>query len=286
MDCRESRDLMSGAVDNELRQDESRGFFEHIEICARCRDEYELERLTKSYIRRKITLVNVPYDLEGAIMAQISAEGTVQLKPGVISKLLSNTTIQPIIAVGVVLLVAVVLFFANRPSLIMPLSNGASMGAVETSEPDVLTIAMDNFQDVLNGEFAPQIKSVKAADISNFLARNAGIVLPLPPVPNADWIGGSVTSANGGKATHVIYKIGEGYIYIYSFPSKAIASKHVSLPSNCTTAIKEKRWYWGMDQNGDTQAVWSYNNRVCVATANLQKKDLIDYLRTSYKVSQ
>ncbi len=286
MDCRESRDLMSGAVDNELKRDESQGFFGHIEICAQCRDEYELERLTKSYIKRKITLVDVPYDLEAAIMAQVSSEGTIQLRGGFFSRLFSNGVFQPVMAVGVVLAVAVVLFFANRSNLIMPLSNGASVGTVQASVPDVLTLAMNNFQDVLDGEFAPQITSVKAADISSFFARNAGFALPLPPVPNADWIGGSVTNSNAGKTMHVIYKIGDGYIYIYSFPSEAVESKDVSLPSSCTAAIKAKRWYWGMDQNGDTQAVWSYNNRVCVATANLGKRDLIEYLKTSYDVSQ
>ena len=71
-----------------------------------------------------------------------------------------------------------------------------------------------------------------------------------------------------------------------SCPAEAVASKHVSLPSSCCAAIKDNRWYWGMDQNGDTQAVWSYNDHVYVATANLQKKDLIDYLRTSYRMGQ
>lgn len=277
---------MSGAVDNELRQDESKGFFEHIEICARCRDEYELERLTKSFIRRKVTFVDVPYDLEKSILAQISSEGAVSLKPGFFSGLFANPILQPIMAVGVVLVIAVVLFFANRPDLISPLSSDASIEAIQGPELDVLTTAMNNFQNVLNGTFATQITSVKAADVSSFLARNAGFNLPIPSVPNADWVGGSVTTSNGNKATHVIYKIGEGYIYIYSFPAEAVASKHVSLPSSCCAAIKDNRWYWGMDQNGDTQAVWSYNDHVCVATANLQKKDLIDYLRTSYRMGQ
>ncbi len=286
MDCRESRELMSGAVDDELKREESEGFYEHIEICARCREEYELERLTKSYIRRKVTLVDVPYDLEGAILAQINSEGAITLNPGFFSRLLSNPIIQPVMAVGVVLVIAVVLFFANKPNLVTPLSSDASIEAIHGSEPDVLTTAMNNFQDVLNGTFATQITAVKAAEVASYLARNAGFNLPIPSVPNADWVGGSVTNSNGSKTTHLVYKIGEGYIYIYSFPAEAVASKHVSLPSNCSAAIKDKRWYWGMDQNGDTQAVWSYNNQVCVATANLQKKDLIGYLRTSYRMGQ
>ena len=281
VDCRESRELMSGAVDNELKEIESKGFYQHVEICGSCRDEYELERLTKAYLKRKITFVDIPYDLETAILAQLSSDGSVTLNAGFFSRLLSNTMLQPVMAVGVVLVIAVILFFANRPNLIMPTSGNESIEAIQTSGPDVLTMAMNNFQDILSGKFRPQITAVTASDVSTFIDQNAGYAFPIPSVPNADWVGGSVTNADGCKVTHVVYKIGEEYIYIYVFPKSAMASKDVSLPSRCTAAIEKKKWYWGMDQNGDTQAVWSYDNHVSVATANLAKRDLIHYLRTS-----
>ena len=62
--------------------------------------------------------------------------------------------------------------------------------------------------------------------------------------------------------------------------------KNVSLPSNFTAAIEKNKRYWGLDRNGDTQAVWSYNNHVCVATANLQKKSLIGYLKTAERTER
>lgn len=283
MDCRESRELMTGAVDNELSQNEAKGFFEHIEICASCREEYEIEKLTKAYIRRKITFVDVPYDLEGAILAQISAEAADEPKPGFFTQLLSNRMFQPVMAVGAMLVIAVALFFANRSNLIVPISPNESVESIQAPGPDVLTMAMNNFQNVLNGKFSPQITATRITDISTFLNQNAGYAVSLPAVPNADWIGGSVTKADGSKLTHVIYKIGEGYIYIFSFPRRAVALKHVSLPPCCAAAIEKKEWYWGLDRNGDTQAVWSHDDHVSVVTANLQKKDLINYLRTSYR---
>ncbi|MCL5738405.1 MAG: zf-HC2 domain-containing protein, partial [Bacteroidetes bacterium] len=91
VDCRESRELMSGAVDNQLLKNESQGFYEHIEICGSCKDEFDLERLTKAYIRRKITLVDVPYDLEQAIMAQLFAEGGLEFNPGFFTQLFSSS---------------------------------------------------------------------------------------------------------------------------------------------------------------------------------------------------
>ncbi len=277
---------MSGAVDNELEENESKNFYEHIEICGSCRDEYELEKLTKAYIKRKITFVDVPYDLEGAILAQISSEGAIRRKPGFLSMLFASAILQPIMAVGAMIVVAVLLFFANRANIIMPISSGDSAEAVQVSEQNVLLVAMNNFQDVLNGKFRPQITAITTADVSAYLDQNAGYTIPLPAVPSADWVGGSVTSTDGSKITHVIYKIGEGYIYIYSFPKKAMTSNGISLPSSCTHAIQKDKWYWGMDQNGDTQAVWRTDDHVCVVTANLEKKDLIGYLKTTDRIVQ
>ncbi len=277
---------MSGAVDNELNRQESKGFQEHIEICGSCRDEYELERLTKAYLRRKITLVDVPYDLQSAILAQLSAEDTIGFEPGFFSRIFSNSIFQPVMAVGVVLIIAVALFFANRSNLILPLSQDETIESIQATGPDVLTMAMNNFQDVLSGKFKPQITATKVADVSSFLDHNAGYTEELPAIPDADWIGGSVANADGWKVTHVVYKIGEGYIYIFSFPREAVSSNHVKLPSDCSHAIKDNQWYWGMDQNGDTQAVWSEANRICVVTANLEKKDLISYLKTSDRIAR
>lgn len=286
MDCRESRELMSGAVDNELSRQESEGFNEHIEICGSCRDEYELEKLTKAYLKRKVTFVDVPYDLGAAIMAQISSEGAITMEPGFFSRLFSNTIFQPVMAVGIVMIIAVVLFFANRSNLIGPLSTSESIEAINASGPDVLTMAMDNFQEVMSGKFEPQITATNVADVSAYLKQNAGVAVPVPSIRDADWIGGSVTDADGGKATHVIFKIGEGYIYIYSFPRKAMESRSARLPSDCADAIRNNKWYWGMDENGDTQAAWVDGDRVCVATTNMDKSDLINYLQASERTAK
>ncbi len=277
---------MSGAVDNELQRNESEGFSAHLEKCGKCRDEYELERLTKAYVRRKIRLVDVPPELRDAILNQLSAEQRAALNGGFFSRLLSNSFFQPVLAVAIVAVIAVALFFANRPNLILPASAESNSGLSGTSEQNVLLVAMNNFQDVLSGKFRPQITAITAADVSSFLDHNAGYSVPLPAVPSADWIGGSVTNSDGSKITHVVYKIGEGYIYIYTFPKKAMTSKYVSLPSNCATAIQKDEWYWGFDQNGDTQAVWRSDDHVCVVTANLGRKDLAAYLKTSNKVVQ
>ena len=277
MDCRESRELMSGAVDKQLEKGEAESFYEHIEICGSCRDEFELERLTKAYIKRKITFVDVPYDLERAIMVQLAAEGSVST--GVVAGTASKGLFQPLLALGIVLVLAVLLFFANRPGLIMPEAPGSRLAAAATTNGDALAIAENNFQNVLSGKFKPQITAITSDEVASFIRQNAGYSMSLPDVRSADWVGGSVSSDDGNKMAHIVYKMGENYIYLCCFPKGVVSSKKVTLPAQCVDAIGKNGWFWTQDEDGDVQAVWNARDNVCIATANLEKKDLVAYLQ-------
>jgi hypothetical protein len=78
---------------------------------------------------------------------------------------------------------------------------------------------------------------------------------------------------------HVIYKMGENYIYLYCFPKDAMVSHGVHLPANCIDSINKNNWYWTEDEDGDVQVVYDFQNKVCIATANLDKQDLVAYLQ-------
>ncbi len=280
VDCRESHELMSGAVDNELTREEAAEFYEHLEICGSCKSEFELEKLTKAFIRRKVTYVDVPLDLEDSIISQISSYGTVELRPGFFSRLLGNNFLQPALAVALVVVLAVVMIFMNRDNIILPSRTVESLNTVQSEKvQDALTLAENNFQNVLSGKFKPQITAIGTSDVAEFLHRNTGYVIAVPAVPSAEWIGGSVSIYNGIKIAHVVYKMGEEYIYIYSFPKEFVQSNKLSLPSACKDKMHNKKWFWGIDSNGDTQAVWCSGDHVYIATTNLGREDLIGDLQ-------
>lgn len=268
---------MSGAIDKQLHHDESEGFYEHIEICGSCRDEYELEKLTKAYIKRKITFVDVPYDVELAVVSQFSSGPDGTRKRGLFSRLLSNSIFQPMLAVGLVVVIGVLLFFANEANIMLPDSRDIA-GTVQAAQQDALSLAETNFQDVLSGKFKPQITAVAMSDVASYLNQNVGYSVQLPTVAGTDWIGGTVSNYYGDKLAEVVYKMGEAYIYICSFPSNSVSSRKISIPQNCAKAIESNRWFWCENSNGDIQAAWSNADHICVATSNLGKSDLAAYL--------
>ncbi len=291
MDCRESRDLMSGAVDNQLFKEESKDFYDHIEICGSCRDEYELEKLTKAYLKRKITFVDVPYDVERAIAAQFSSgagqdttTSESSRRQGFFSRLFSNSYFQPVLAVGMVVVIGIILFFANRPDVIIPISQEPVN--VATAQQDALSLAESNFQNVLSGKFKPEVTAVAMPEVASYINQNAGYAMRLPAVASADWIGGLVSDFQGNKMAQVVYKMGEDYIYICSFPKTLLGSKKISFPSSCSKAMEESGWYWTETSDGDIQAAWSNDDHVCIATSNLEKGELASYLKTRTNIDE
>ncbi len=281
MDCRESRELMSGAVDDQLARNESSGFFSHIEICGSCRDEFELEKLTKAYLRKKITMVEVPDDVEKVIMDDIKAMNSGELGHGGSERIVPGSLMQPLLAVGIVLVVAVVLFMTNMSNIVMPESKiqaGQSQGATDQT---ILSLVENRFQDVLSGQFKPQITALAASDVANYIEQNAGYAPRLPAVPTADWVGGSVSEVKGGKVCQIVYKMGETFIYIFGFPKQLLSTKSVTLPKDCISSIDSNKKFWTMDEDGDTQVIWGHGAHICVAASNLGRTELAGYLQTS-----
>jgi hypothetical protein len=275
---------MSGAVDNQLLHDESSEFHHHIEICGSCRDEYELEKLTKAYLRKKMTFVDVPYDVERAIVAQFSSEAKSESSPseeeksgGFISRLFRNNLFQPILAVGMVAVIGIILFFANKPNVILPVAQEPV--EVASTQQDALSLAETNFQDVLSGKFKPEVTAIATPEVSSYINQNAGYTMQLPAVASADWVGGLVSDFGGNKMAQVVYKMGDDYIYICSFPKIALQSKKISFPTTCSKAIADNGWFWAENSDGDIQAAWGNSDHVCIATSNLERSDLAAYLK-------
>lgn len=280
MDCRESIELMSGAVDNELSDDQAAEFFEHIGICGGCRDEYELERLTKSYIKRKIAMVEVPHDLQQSISRQFEVLGRDNYSNGLFSSLVNNSFFQPLLAFGLVALISVALFVLNKSNTLVQKRDSSPFTHPQLTNYDAISAAEKNFQDVLSGTLRPEVTSRGVADVVTFVRKKAGYSVNLPSIPNVDWVGASVTGDNNLPMAHVIYKMGDTYIYIFAFPKKYLDAKVVELPKVCIKSISDRNWYWTHDSNGDLQAVWAHDGNICVATANIEKKELASLLST------
>jgi Putative zinc-finger len=284
-DCNRAKELMSGAVDDELSAEEYSYFDQHVEFCEICRDEFELEKSTQIYFRSRVGLLEPPSDLLDSIRARLSEEDNSNIIREQLPRISFRRYLWPAVGIAAVLVIAIIAVFTRMPE----------KGEFEVSQQhpltttpqtrDALESAESDFQNLLGGRFNAQVKTHGADEITRFIKENAGYSIPLPTIHNADWIAGSVGALETEKVINVVYKIGASYIYIYAFPTLLAHSKAISLSLECIKALDENKWFWNQSPKGNVQVAWKYQSRVCVATSNLDKRELMAYLKTTKEIT-
>ncbi len=274
---------MTGAIDNVLSGEEFLYFDQHVEDCESCRDEFELERLTKTYFRDRVKLIDPPTDLLDSIKARLAEEDRTRPRelrsPGLSFRRYLWPALGTAAAMAVMILVLIVMK-SGRSALQAPQQVSTTPVQQFPQTGDALELSENDLQMLLSGQFSPQIKTRDVNSVDEFVKREAGFSIPLPEIRDADWIGGSVAALKDGKVAHIAYKVGGSYLVIYAFPSLLAHSQTISLSLGCIRALDENRWFWNQSSTGNLQAVWKYKNRVCVASSNIDKHDLIAYLKT------
>jgi len=281
-----AKNLMSGAVDGELSEIEHYYFDQHIESCERCRNEFELEKLTQAYFKGRVGLLEPPDDLLESIRISLSREDALRTNREKIHRPSFRRYLQPALGIAMVVVLIIVAVLTRKPDR----ATFESSGQLQTTSPpqstDALIFSDSDFQNLLKGEFRAQITAHDADDIIEFIKQKAGFSIPIPVIHNADWIGGNVTTLENEKIITVAYKVGPSYIYIYAFPTELAHSKTISLSLGCINSLDKNAWFWSQSSKGDLQVAWKYKNHVCVATSNLNKNNLIAYLKTSKGINE
>lgn len=277
--CKIAKELMSGAVDGDLSAEESSYFGNHIERCEICRNEFELERLTKLYFKSKVTRLDPPKDLLEKIRSRLNYEDTLRMPRERIHRSAPRAFLWPAVGIAVVVVLTVIAIFTKKPGSVVSESPEKIPPASEVQTRDAFALSANDFRNLLIGEFRPQIKTQVVGDVIGFIKQNAGYSIPLPATPNPDWIGGSVTTFEKKKIVKVAYKLGTHYIYLYAFPTPLAHSKAISLPRECIGTLDKREWYWKHNLSGALQVAWMYKDVVCVVTSNLDKRDLATYLK-------
>jgi len=282
-DCGRAKELMSGAVDCELSTDESSYFDRHIQRCELCRNEFELERLTRIYFRERVGLLEPPDDLLDSIRERLSEEdrlSATRINEKHAPRIRFRRYLWPELAIAAVLIVAIVTVFNSLHYKTAFEFSHRSPAVSNSQTNDALDFSENDFQNVVNGKFNPDFKSHETSDIIKFLKANAGYSIPLPVIRSAEWIGGSVGTLEAKKVVDVVYKVGSSYLFIHAFPTSLAHSGAVSLSRECTKALDQNKWFWKQTSSGHTQVTWKDRNHVCVATSNLDKSELVASLKS------
>lgn len=272
MSCQDFLPLISAAVDNQLTASEYTWLEEHLKACPNCRNEFELEQMTKTFVRQRLVRVTTPAAVAERVRQQLvyeSSRRSTWLER--LDELLpqpSWRTVLATAAIGSIVLLAVMLFVpTSRHSHPRPVDN------------NIIHQTYNNFDDILEGKLVPTVTSNNPVEVESTLSLNLDFEVRVPRLKRCTLVGGSFTNYRTEKIAHLLYKYDNDLIYLYQTHLAAIEEKGVlNLPEQAMNELHRSGRYIENHMDDCSLILWIEGTTVSVAVANMDEKTLLDCL--------
>ena len=268
VDCREFLELISEAVDDRLRSDLKLQFTHHASACLPCRTEYEMDQITKSVVRTSVRRKEVPHDVYYAVLAEVRKNQ--KTHRGWLETIFGEAFLNPAIA-----LVAFVMVVVGAVSLLQ------RENAIPISpDKNIIAQSLSNYSATMAGSFKPAMVSHDPGDVKDYLANETPFEVDVASLSGCDWCGGVLSSFNGVKLAHVVYKIGgEGLLYVYQVDlNEALRGDKIALPENAKVTLAKTGWYFERTHDKCNVVLWTHKNTLCAAVSMIEKEKMIALL--------
>lgn len=274
MDCHEVKEHISAAVDNRLESDLKNAFEEHIAQCTSCRNEFELERLTKKYIQGTLVRAAAPTAVSRSILSDLGSAAETETTPSWISRLWSQPRLKPAFALGIIAILAMVLFVS------LPLNTRHLH--TSPNDNDIVHQSLNNFDAVVAGTLKPQVASSDPAKVKSFFAKTVNYEVEVPHIKKCKLIGGFISSYQGKPLAHLVYKHDNQVVYLYQVDMQTVLEgTSLTLPANAKEELLRTGWYVQSPQPKCSLVMWLIDNTLCTAVADMDKTELIASLSYS-----
>lgn len=268
VDCREFLELISEAVDDRLRSDLKHQFVRHASICLPCRNEYEVDQITKSIVRKTVHRKEVPSELYYAVLTEVQKGQS--SRRSWLEVIFGEAFLNPAIA-----LVALVVVAVGAVSLLQR-DNAVPISA----EKNIIAQSLNNYSATMAGVLKPGLISHDPEDVKEYLAKDTPFEVDVAALSGCDWCGGVISSFNGVKLAHVVYKIGgEGLLYVYQVDiNEAMHGTRISLPENAKATLAKTGWYFEQTHDKCNVVLWRHKNTLCAAVSMIEREKMVALL--------
>lgn len=268
VDCREFLELISEAVDDRLRSDLKHQFIHHASICLPCRNEYEVDQITKSVVRTTVRRKEVPSELYYAVLADVKKRQSFRGKW--LEVIFGEAFLNPAIA-----LVALVVVAVGGVSLLQR-ENAVPISA----DKNIIAQSLNNYSATMAGVLKPTMVSHDPGDVKEYLAKETPFEVDVAALSGCDWCGGVLSSFDGVKLAHVVYKIGgEGLLYVYQVDiNEALHGTRISLPENAKASLAKTGWYFEQTHDKCNVVLWRHKNTLCAAVSMIEREKMVALL--------
>lgn len=274
MDCKKFQEHVTPAVDKRLTKEESARFDEHAEKCPECRNEYELESITKSLIRSRVKMQRTPAGVLERISDGLRDEQSRQNTSLAqrIRVIMNSSYTRPAIAFAVGCLAVIILLRSPNTT-------------TETQRPvvqasfipgDVIEQSLANYAKVRSGEIIPQETSDKPEVLAGFFGGKTDFPVIVPRMKKCSLLGGVLNEFAGMKLAHVVYKHESEIVYMYQTCWEEVQKgEKLGLPAQAMQELKKTGWYSATRPDGCSIVLWTKNRTLCSAVAHMTKEALI-----------
>jgi hypothetical protein len=265
-DCQKTQNLIVDAVDERLSENEKALFDDHIQVCPGCRNEYELDVITKNFIRHRLKREKTPADVVTLIKQEIESEAKAQSRnTGVIVSFIRSPWMKAAV-VAFILVVAAFYMYIGRSSLY-------ESGDLAN---DLMAQSVENYSRVLNGSIQPDKISNNVHELRDFFDGRVDFPVALKPMKDCDWVGAVMSRHEGVPLAHLVYKVPQGIIYVYQANWKEVKEgKRIHLPKSAIASLGQTGWFADGSNEGYSVVLWLYGeDTICAAVASMDVQSL------------
>jgi anti-sigma factor RsiW len=271
VNCEDFFPIISAAVDDHLEGDERRLLQEHLAVCASCRTEFELEQLTKQFIRQRAVRAKVPDHVSARIFQHVAQQANAPLT---VRRWLEELLPVPswrtsFAAAGILIVVLSTLLTVKN----LPHSH------TQPRDSNIIHQTFNYFDSVLKGQLIPTVTSNDPLRVESALSSNVNFKVHVPKLKRCTLVGGMFTNYNSEKIAHVIYQYNDKLVYLYQTGYDAVEQRGgLELPAEARTELKQRGWYFENHLENCSLIIWLKGSTVCVALADMNRKELLECL--------
>ena len=271
MDCNDARQHAGGAIDGFLAKEVEHDFKAHLEQCKPCREEIALEKLSKQLVRRYVSWIPTPQSIQTLIITSLHKEYKAT-GPTDNSWVTRFRVLVPALAGGAV--AAVFFLMVDTPS------DRSLRLAAHAAENDIIHQSFETFALLKAGQLVPAMVSSAPESVGGFFRKSSlQFGVQMPTLRGCDWCGGSASENRGVKQAHLLYRLGNEWLYVCEMNGDdAMSGSQLSLPLAAKIALAKSGWYTDPMHPNCNVVIWRKDDVVCVAVSTIGKERLLALL--------
>lgn len=274
MDCDDVQQYAGSAIDGFLPQDVEHEFQAHLERCPPCHQEVALEKLSKHLVQHHVSWVPTPRSIQTLVLASLHQEYAIggSADRSWMARVSRFRILVPVLAGGAV--AAAFFLMAGTPG------DRSPRMTAHTADNDIIHQSFNTLALLKTGQLAPSMISSVPESVRGFFRRSSlQFGVQIPKVRGSEWCGGSTSDNKGVPQAHLLYKLGEEWLYVCEMSnSDAMSGAHLSLPPAAKIALARSGWYTDPMHPNCNVVLWKADEVVCVAVSTIRKERLVALL--------